>query len=113
MGIIKDTLSLGEGSMVVQVTVAGKEYKLSAHLIADGVVCFTPSGFEGSKGVPCRAKQTLQSMYCLTRHDLSEKHVQIGLLLANMHEALRAAGAQDEQIRSALENLLDKENFRE
>lgn len=111
MGIIKDILNLEEGSMDVEVSIAGKEYKLSAHRIAAGGVYFTPSGFKEPKASQCRVKQALHSMVCLAKYDINEKHVQIGLIMANMHEALQEAGAQDAQIQSALERLLDKENF--
>lgn len=113
MGIIKDILNLKEGAMSVQVTIAGKQYKLTAHRITDGAVCFTPKGFEASKGMQCRLKQTLHSMSCITKYDIAEKHVQIGLLLANLHEALQDAGAEGVQIKSDLERLLDAETFHE
>ena len=113
MGIIKDILNLKEGAMSVQVTIAGKQYKLTARRVTDGVVYFTPQGFKASKGMQCRLKQALHSMACITKYDIAEKHVQIGLLLANLHEALREAGAEAVQIESDLERLLDAETFHE
>lgn len=113
MGIIKDILNLKEGAMSVQVTITGKQYKLTAHRISDGVVCFTPNGFKGSERMQCRVKQALHSMACITKYDIAEKHVQIGLLLANLQEALQDAGAEGVQIKSELERLLDVETFHE
>lgn len=113
MGIIKDILNLKEGAMSVQVTITGKQYKLTAHRIADGVVYFTPKGSKASKGMQCMMKQAMHSMSCIAKYNIAEKHVQIGLLMANLHEALQDAGAEDVQIKSDLERLLDAETFHE
>lgn len=113
MGIFKDILNLKEGAMSVQGTIAGKQYKLTAHRSSNGVVYFIPNGFEGSEGMKCRMKQALHSMSCIAKYDIAEKHVQVGLLLANLHEAPQDAGAEGVQIKSDLERLLDAETFHE
>lgn len=114
MTAIVDAMNLSvDARCRVYVNAAGVWHTLNARRITDHCVYFTPAGADASTTIRCEMTQA--------RHALIAKKIvkpgeelecQIGLIMANIHEALAAKGVPDSDAEAAVFKLLKQWHLR-
>ena len=114
MSAINDALNLAVGATThVHVKAADKWHILNARCVSHECVYFSPAGADDVTRIRCEMEQGRLVLLAMRANLPGDKlDLQIGLMMACIHDALEAAGVSPKDAEAAVFRLLDEYQMR-
>lgn len=108
MGVIVDALNLAvDAKAQMYVKAAGVWHTLDARRVTSECVYFSPAGVDDTTRIRCEMAQCRHALIAMKIVKPGEElDCQIGLIMANIHEALAVDGVSDTDAEAAVYELL-------